>query len=344
MAYGVDLCGKMQPFISSTNNPAGIYPRTTGSSTSTPTKDTSAGKNATLGKFTSAVHMTLNAGEIKVPGGHDYHDGDSCDGKPGQVQVQVFTSPSDTTGTLAKTDPQDVPLADQQMVTMAFLPKGAKIPVPPQKAIDNLKALIAPGHRGGRRHDDHGAGRPPATTATAPATTVPGAAPRPPRRPPRRPRRRRRPPRSPRPRPGDLAAHHGQVRAVVLVGGEGTRLRPLTSTTPKQMLPIAGRPMIERVLGQLAAHGIDEVVLSLGYRPDAFPRAPTPTAGAPGSACVYAVEPEPLDTAGAVAFAARHAGIDRDVRGRQRRRADRPGPTALVALPPRARGAGPPSP
>jgi mannose-1-phosphate guanylyltransferase len=60
------------------------------------------------------------------------------------------------------------------------------------------------------------------------------------------------------------------MKAVVLVGGEGTRLRPLTLTAPKQMLPIVGVPMIERVLGQLASHGIDEAVLSLGYLPDAF--------------------------------------------------------------------------
>ena len=60
------------------------------------------------------------------------------------------------------------------------------------------------------------------------------------------------------------------MRAVVLVGGEGTRLRPLTLTAPKQMLPIVEQPMIERVLAQLAKHGIDEAVLSLGYRPDAF--------------------------------------------------------------------------
>lgn len=64
--------------------------------------------------------------------------------------------------------------------------------------------------------------------------------------------------------------------AVVLVGGEGTRLRPLTYTTPKQLLPIVEVPMLERVLGHLAAHGTTEAVLSLGYRPEAF-GAPTPT-------------------------------------------------------------------
>ena len=99
------------------------------------------------------------------------------------------------------------------------------------------------------------------------------------------------------------------MRAVVLVGGEGTRLRPLTFTTPKQMLPVAEVTMIERVLGHLAAHGIDDVVLSMGYRPDAF-LAAFPDDTAAGVSLTYAVEPEPLDTAGAVAFAARKGGID----------------------------------
>jgi mannose-1-phosphate guanylyltransferase len=99
------------------------------------------------------------------------------------------------------------------------------------------------------------------------------------------------------------------VRAVVLVGGFGTRLRPLTLSTPKQMLPVVDRPMIEWVLAGLARHGVDDAVLSLGYRPDVFAHA------YPGGACAgvrlhYAVEPEPLDTAGAIRFAALDAGID----------------------------------
>ncbi len=99
------------------------------------------------------------------------------------------------------------------------------------------------------------------------------------------------------------------MRAVVLVGGFGTRLRPLTLTRPKQMLPVVDRPMIERVVASLAAHGVTEAVLSLGYRPDAFVEA-YPDGQCAGVALHYAVEPEPLDTAGAVRFAARSAGID----------------------------------
>jgi mannose-1-phosphate guanylyltransferase len=99
------------------------------------------------------------------------------------------------------------------------------------------------------------------------------------------------------------------VKAVVLVGGEGTRLRPLTFTTPKQMLPIVERPMIERVLEHLGRHGVDEAVLSLQYLPDAFKDA-YPDNVAAGVRLSYATEPAPLDTAGAVRFAAEAAGID----------------------------------
>ena len=99
------------------------------------------------------------------------------------------------------------------------------------------------------------------------------------------------------------------MRAVVLVGGLGTRLRPLTTDLPKQMLPILDRPMIEHVVGHLATHGIDEVVLSLGFLPGAFLDA-YPDGRCAGVPLTYAVEPEPLDTAGAIRFAAEDAGIE----------------------------------
>ena len=67
--------------------------------------------------------------------------------------------------------------------------------------------------------------------------------------------------------------------------------------------------MIEHVVGHLVDHGIDDVVLSLGFRPDAFAEA-YPDGTCAGATLHYAVEPEPLDTAGAIRFAAEHAGID----------------------------------
>jgi mannose-1-phosphate guanylyltransferase len=99
------------------------------------------------------------------------------------------------------------------------------------------------------------------------------------------------------------------MKAVVLVGGLGTRLRPLTYTTPKPLLPVGHRPILELVLDNLHRAGIDVAVLSLGFQPDAF-TARYPDRTCAGVRLEYAVEPEPLDTAGAIGFAARHAGID----------------------------------
>ena len=99
------------------------------------------------------------------------------------------------------------------------------------------------------------------------------------------------------------------MRAVVLVGGFGTRLRPLTNSVPKPMLPVVHVPIIERLVLNLARGGVTEVVLGLGFRPEPFVEAfPDGTCG--GVVLRYAVEPEPLDTAGAIRFAADAAGID----------------------------------
>jgi mannose-1-phosphate guanylyltransferase len=88
------------------------------------------------------------------------------------------------------------------------------------------------------------------------------------------------------------------VIAVILVGGFGTRLRPLTERVPKAMLPIANRPFLEHQLEHLAQHGIDRVILSCGYQPDAI-RAHF------GDRVEYVVEDSPLGTGGAIAHAAR---------------------------------------
>jgi mannose-1-phosphate guanylyltransferase len=103
------------------------------------------------------------------------------------------------------------------------------------------------------------------------------------------------------------------MKAVVLVGGEGSRLRPLTFTTPKPLLPIANQPFLERQLVWLADHGVDEVVLSMGYLPDAFHAHFRDESGEDtfrGMRLHYAVEEEPLGTAGAIRFAANSGGID----------------------------------
>jgi NDP-sugar pyrophosphorylase family protein len=100
------------------------------------------------------------------------------------------------------------------------------------------------------------------------------------------------------------------MRAVVLVGGEGTRLRPLTLTTPKPLLPIANVPFLERQLSWLGSHGVDEVILSLGYLPDAFvEHFPDDRFG--DMKLRFVVEHEPLGTAGGIRYATE--GIDERV-------------------------------
>ncbi len=97
------------------------------------------------------------------------------------------------------------------------------------------------------------------------------------------------------------------MKAVVLVGGEGTRLRPLTLSTPKPLLPVGTRPFLEHQLRWLASAGVDEVILSLGYLPHAF-EAHFADGEIDGVKLHYAVEDEPLGTAGAIRFAA--DGVD----------------------------------
>ena len=63
------------------------------------------------------------------------------------------------------------------------------------------------------------------------------------------------------------------MHAVVLVGGFGTRLRPLTFTTPKPLLPVGNLALLERLMTSLARGGVTHAVLSLGFKPEPFLKA-----------------------------------------------------------------------
>ncbi len=89
------------------------------------------------------------------------------------------------------------------------------------------------------------------------------------------------------------------MKALILAGGFGTRLRPLTYTRPKHLLPIANRPHIEHVFDLLQRHGIDEVVLLTSYLAETF--APTVARAAErGLGLEVTHEAEPLGTAGGI--------------------------------------------
>ena len=92
---------------------------------------------------------------------------------------------------------------------------------------------------------------------------------------------------------------HGVGQAVVLVGGEGTRLRPLTNRRPKPLLPVLGRPCVEYSLRSLSSAGIGRVFLACGYRSDTALNA-LRDGSEMGLDMTYAFEEQPMGTAGAV--------------------------------------------
>ena len=88
------------------------------------------------------------------------------------------------------------------------------------------------------------------------------------------------------------------MQALVLAGGEGTRLRPLTHTTPKPVMPLAGRPFLSFMLDWLESHGVDEVILSCGFMSESVKRVLGDIYQ--GMRLRYVIEEEPLGTAGPV--------------------------------------------
>jgi mannose-1-phosphate guanylyltransferase len=98
------------------------------------------------------------------------------------------------------------------------------------------------------------------------------------------------------------------VQALVLAGGEGTRLRPLTLTTPKPVMPLAGRPFLSFMLDWLARHGADDVILSCGFLSDSVRRVLGDIYD--GMRLRYVVEESPLGTAGPVRLAYEQGVLD----------------------------------
>ncbi len=92
------------------------------------------------------------------------------------------------------------------------------------------------------------------------------------------------------------------MEAVVLAGGEGTRLRPLTLTTPKPVMPLAGRPFLTFMLDWLARHGVNDALLALGYKSEAVHAVLGEERH--GMRLRYLIEEEPLGTAGPLRLAA----------------------------------------
>ncbi len=92
------------------------------------------------------------------------------------------------------------------------------------------------------------------------------------------------------------------MKAVIMAGGEGTRLRPQTSNLPKPMLPLVGRPMMEHIVSLLRRHGITDIVVTVAFLPNAI-RSYFGDGSELGVRMAYATEESPLGTAGSVSNA-----------------------------------------
>ena len=100
-----------------------------------------------------------------------------------------------------------------------------------------------------------------------------------------------------------------QVDAVVLVGGQGTRLRPLTLSAPKPMLPTAGVPFLEHLLSRIRQAGVEHVLLGTSYRAEVF-ESHFGDGSAFGLDLEYVLEQEPLGTGGGIRNVSGHLRAD----------------------------------
>ncbi len=287
---GVNVCGTWLPAAPAFDGPTaqamGIHSHGDGLMHIHPYSSAAAGKNATVGRFledNDGAGWALDSTSMTLWDGAQHKNGDTCPsgefkGKKANVVWATGHYGKPWNGTPRTGNPSDFNPQNADIVAIAFLPKGVKIPEPPdaESALANIQDLgggAAASTSSDRldgvdRHLDHSS---------------------------------------------DGSSRQHPVKAVVLVGGEGTRLRPLTYKTPKGLLPIANLPFLDRQLTWLTSHGVDDIVLSFGYLPEAFREHLTGDSSADeahfGSARIrFRQEPEPLGTAGGIRFAAE--GID----------------------------------
>lgn len=95
------------------------------------------------------------------------------------------------------------------------------------------------------------------------------------------------------------------MKAIILAGGLGTRLRPLTFSIPKPLLPVGEKPILQIILGQMRSAGIDDIVLATGYHAELI-RAFCGDGSQFGVRIQYVHEHKPLGTAGPLSLARRH--------------------------------------
>jgi NDP-sugar pyrophosphorylase family protein len=96
------------------------------------------------------------------------------------------------------------------------------------------------------------------------------------------------------------------MKAVILIGGKGTRLYPLTYTTTKSLLPVVNIKFIDRLVARLEGHGVTEIIFALNHLAEEIMRYVESRKNHLGARIVYSIEPKPLGSAGALKFNEKH--------------------------------------
>ena len=167
-AFMFDICGTKEPDPPQNPNTAtaGLHTHGDGNIHIEPISASDTGHNATLGRFVQLYPgMGLSSTSVQYPGLAAYHNGQKCQGKPSYVQVKVWDSPTAKTGHVLTGNPGNLLLKNGQLITIAFLPKGADIPKPQAQSISNLLQNMSQSNSQGMNL--------PKTVTTVPANTKP---------------------------------------------------------------------------------------------------------------------------------------------------------------------------
>ena len=137
-AYGIFVCDKFAPVITDQRDPEGIHTHGDGVIHIHPFFRRSSGKNATLEKYADAVRMEISDSHIELPDGTTIREGKhKCAGKDGILQIKLKGQDKVRTEDLA-----GLTFSDRMVLTIAYVPKGAEIPLPPSEPnLDNLSDL-----------------------------------------------------------------------------------------------------------------------------------------------------------------------------------------------------------
>ena len=167
-AYGVYVCGQFHPGLTDTQGDRyGIHSHGDGLVHIHPTSANSAGDNARLGVFLDEVGVELTESTLELPDRDELETGqDECDGKPGEVKVVEWETPTSRTEKVVSGDPNDLRLKQAQVITIAFVAKGDDVPQPPSAGNVNSPNDL-PGDLG----------TPPSAPTEAPAGDAPSPAP-----------------------------------------------------------------------------------------------------------------------------------------------------------------------